>query len=582
MLLADAAVTLVGPIAVGLIVDVLTHERPRSTLTLAIVLLGAAALVSGVTNYAAGAMTARVTEPAVGRLREDVLDAALRADTTAIEHAGTGDLTERLTADIERLSEAASGTLATFLAALLAILVTLVGLLALGWPFLIAGLLAIPVQAHTLRWYLGRSGRIYQRAREADSRRAQRLLEALRAAPVIRALGEQRLRAGEVRRASRASVDLELQAARMASRFYGRLNLAEYIGMAAILVAGYITVSDGTATLGSVTTAALFFNRLFGPINTVLGLFDTIQEAASSLVRVVGVIDMAPRDVRATAGSDRPSRSAVEVNDVTVVYASGQRALDGVTLAIAPGERVALVGSSGSGKTTLARVIAGFVDVTDGNVRLTDPPGDEECPVVRAADGPGLEQVILLEQTTHVFAGTLADDLRLADPGAEDERLREACAAAGIELGTGAFSDGLDSIVNGPGHELAAADAQHVALARLVLADPQVAILDEASADAGSDVARQLESAIDRVTRSRTSLIIAHRLSQAAGADRIVMLDHGRILCEGTHQQLLDEGGIYARFWDAWQGETGVGGGAAPAPGRVLSGDGSPSGELMQ
>jgi ATP-binding cassette, subfamily C, bacterial len=544
-LIAEAGVNLVPPIAIGMIVNVLAGVDPRSTLTLAIVLLGAAALGTGLAAFAAAALTARLTEPAVGRLREDALAAAIDADAARIERAGSGDLTERLTADIERLSEAASGTLATFVAAVLSIVVTLFGLAVLGWQFALAGLLAVPIQAHTLRWYLGRSGPIFTRAREAESTRTQRLLEAVRAAPAIRALREEDARLGRMAGASQASVDLEMDAIRVASRFYGRLNGAEFIGMAAILVVGYFTVKSGDATIGAATTAALFFNRLFGPINTVLGLFGTVQEAAASLVRVVGVVDLSPP--RSSSFSlwspgdqkEQPAgRSAsVRVRDLRVVYDNGREALAGIDLDLEPGERVALVGASGSGKSTLARAIAGFAKPTSGTVEILDASTD----------------VILLEQATHVFAGTLREDLHLAAPGVDDEQLREAVAEAGIELGHGAFAEGLDSRLEDA--SLTAADAQHVALARLALVDPDIAILDEAGADGGSAAAGRLEAAADRIVAGRTTLVIAHRLSQAAVADRIVVMDDGRIVAAGTHADLLATPGPYADLWSAWSGE---------------------------
>ncbi|MFT3863714.1 MAG: ABC transporter ATP-binding protein [Solirubrobacterales bacterium] len=559
-LIVEAAVSLVPPIAIGLIVDVLAGVDRRSDLTLAIVLLVAAAVAAAVSAFAAAALTARLTEPAVGRLREDALTAAIGADAGRIERAGSGDLTERLTADIERLSEAASGTLATFVGAALSIAITIVGLAFLGWQFALAGLLAVPLQAWTLRWYLRRSAPVFAAARASESTRTQRLLDAVRAAPAIRALREEEARLERMGEASRASVELEVEATRLAGRFYGRLNLAELIGMTAILVVGYVTVKDGAATIGAATTAALFFNRLFGPINTVLGLFGTVQEAGASLVRVVGVADLESGSSEGEArwtpsltnsgevrsGVHRASRHGgrVRVHDLTVVYANGREALRGVSLELAPGERVALVGASGSGKSTLARTIAGFVRPTAGSVEVVDGAG-----AVRPAT-----DVVLLEQATHVFTGTLRDDLLLAAPDADDHRMLAALDAAGIEVGHGVFAEGLDSHLEGDA--ITASDAQHVALARLALIDPPVAILDEAGAEGGSAAAARLEAAADRIVAGRTTLVIAHRLGQAARADRIVVLDDGVVVASGTHAELLGGPGSYAELWAAWSGES--------------------------
>ncbi|HEY0277088.1 MAG TPA: ABC transporter ATP-binding protein [Solirubrobacterales bacterium] len=554
-LIAEAAISLVPPVAIGLIVDVLAGVSPRSDLTLAIVLLAAAAAGTAVAAFAAAALTARLTEPAVGRLREDALAAAVDADAAHIERVGSGDLTERLTADIERISEAASGTLSTFVGAALSIVLTLFGLAFIGWQFALAGLLAVPVQVGALRWYLRRSGPVFRRAREAESIRTQRLLDAVRAAPAIRALREEERRLERMGEASRASVELEVDAIRIASRFYGRLNLAEFIDLAAILLVGYLTVKSGAATIGAATTAALFFARLFGPMNTLLGLFGTVQEAGASLVRVVAVADLEPNAARnggeaeargtpsltngveVRSGVPRASRDAsVKVRGLSVVYENGREALRGVSLDIAPGERVALVGESGSGKSTLARVIAGFVVPSEGMAEIAGAAGD----------------VVLLEQATHVFSGSLRDDLWLAAPGADDGRLREALIEAGVDLGHGAFADGLDSELEDA--TVTAADAQHIALTRLALADPPVAILDEAGAEGGSIAAARLEAAVDRISAGRTTLVIAHRLSQAASADRIVVLAGGEVVAAGTHAELAATPGPYAELWSAWAG----------------------------
>lgn len=533
-LMGDAVVGLLAPIAIGLIVDSLTGAAGGGRIPFALGLLAAAAILAGLLAWASAALTAAVTEPAVGALREQALTAALTADAARIEQAGSGDITARLTADIDRLSDAAGGSAAAFVSSALAIAATLVGLAAIDWPLALAALIAVPVQVHTLRWYLRRSAPVYRAGAEAESRRGQRLLDLLHGARAIRALREERHRSAALDEASRHALDFEIQAVRLSTRFYGRLNIAEFLGLAAILVVGFLLVRSDAATIGAVTTAALFFNRLFGPINTLLGLFDTVQQAAASVTRVVGVIDLE------TGGADAVMPRAagpvsVHADGLRVVYPNGREALRGIDLELRPRERVALVGTSGSGKSTLARVVAGFIAPTSGRLELAGASG---APV-------------LLEQRGHLFAGTLADDLRLVAPDADEDALHAAAAAAGIRLGVGAFADGLRTRLDGAG--LSPADAERIALARLALADPAIAILDEASADAGGHAA-ELEAAAERILRGRTSLVVAHRLSQAVSADRVVLLDEGRIVAEGPHAELLERDARYQALWRAWSG----------------------------
>ncbi|GAA4170669.1 ABC transporter ATP-binding protein [Gryllotalpicola koreensis] len=535
-----------GPIAVGWIVDgIVSHAGARALIAPIALLAGCAAGGAGAT-WASGALLAALVLPPVGGLREDVIDAALRLPLDRLEDAGAGDLVSRTTGDVEQVTDAATGALGAFLSAAVTIAVTVVGLGSLDWRFALAGLLAVPIQAWTLRWYLREARPIYAAARAAEGARTATLIEAFGALPAIRALRLRDRALGRITTSSAAAVDVELAATRAATRFYGRLNVAEFVGLGAILLVGYALVRGHAVGIGAATTAALFFAGLFGPVNTVLAVVDQLQQAAAGLGRLLGVTVAAgpPIDEREVAGA--VAGGELVARDVSFRYPGGRTVVEGVNLRIERGHRIAVVGATGSGKSTLATLIAGLRVPEAGTVVLG---GRSPARLARARRG---RAIAAISQEAHVFAGTVADNLRLADPTATDAHLRGCLVAVGADAWVDRLPEGLETIVGAGGRALSRHEAQHLALARALLLDPAFVILDEATAEAGSGDARILDEAARVVMRGRGALIIAHRLDQAASADEILVMSEGRIVERGAHAQLLAAGGGYHRLWSAW------------------------------
>ncbi|MFJ6489801.1 ABC transporter ATP-binding protein [Streptomyces californicus] len=580
VLVAATVVGLLVQPLLGRIVDVVADGRPAGDLTLPVVLLIAVAAVQGVTTTLGLTRVARLGETVLARLREQFVERALNLPADRLERAGSGDLTARVTGDVARVTEAIRSALPEMARSVLAIGLTLGALALLDVRFLLAALLAVPVQLLTARWYVRRAVTLYADQRVANGAQQQQLLETIGGAVTVRGhrLEERHTERGADR--SRKAVDLTMRSVNLVLGFYGRLHIAEYIGLAAVLIAGFWLVRDGAVSIGTATAAALYFHSLFGPVNAALVLLDDAQSAAAGLARLVGVTDLAEQpepkpgkpeaDGKPEAGKTTPGKAApasvprqrvaspeaaVSVHAVSHAYGPGRPVLHEVSLTLAPGEHVALVGASGAGKSTLARIVAGVQQPTAGTV--TGPTAG----AVTAPAGPGGPSVVLVTQEVHVFTGTLADDLRLARPDATDDDLRAALATVDALDWAAALPDGLATVVGEGGHRLDAARAQQLALARLVLADPALAVLDEATAEAGSAGARALERSAGAALTGRTALVVAHRLTQAVAADRVVVLEAGRVVESGPHEMLRDADGPYAALWRAWSGSR-----AAPHP----------------
>ncbi len=579
VLLTGTVATLAQPALLGAVVDVVADGGPASRLWWLIGALVVSGVIGAALTGAGQVLMATLCEHTLAELREDVFEVVMDRPLAEIERVGIGDVVGRVSGDVDTIRTAISSVLPAFTSALFTIGVAVVGMGLLDPRFAAAALLAVPIQAMALRWFLRRSGPVYRAERVAEAERARTVLEPVASAPTVQATGTAGWHLGRVETASLRAIDLRVRGIELLTHFFNRLNAAELVGLSAVLVTGFWLVDAGAASVGAATAAALYFHRLFDPVFVLLTRFDDLQQAGAGLSRLIGVTHLrrpaAPipgatgriSTSPVAAGGPTPggtgSAATVQVQQVRHTYGGEHVALDDVDLRVARGEHVALVGPSGAGKTTLASLVAGIHRPDRGRV-LVDG--------VDVADVPSEQlrrKVALVSQEIHVFSGTLADDLRLARPNAGDADLLDALAAVGAWWATD-LPEGLDTVIGTGGTALSGERAQQLALARLLLADPAVAVLDEATAEAGSSASTVLDRAAQVALAGRTSIVVAHRLTQAAAADRIVVLAEGRVAESGSHDELVRSGGRYATLWATWSRHP------APGPDRCPRWDSNP------
>ena len=489
----------------------------------------------------------RFGDRSAARVRERALERALRLPLGVVERAGTGDLATRTTGDVAAVAELLRRTGPEVAAAAVEFLVLIAAAFLID-PVLALGLaVVVPPLVLASRWYLRVARPAFLDERAAMSELAEVLTASAGGGRTIAAhrLRSERLEIGH--RSARSHHRRLLRVIDLHCRYLPALDLAYLLPVFAVLLGGGLWAVGGGVTVGAVVACTMLAYRLSGPLDRIMYSLTEFQTAGAALARVEGIGKVPTEDREASTDGHE-----AELAGVRFGYEDGPDVLHGLDLRPRLGEHLAVVGRSGAGKSTLARLIAGIDAPRSGTATIGGVPSASlKLEELR-------RKVILVTQEHHVFDASLRDNLALADETGDDAALLEALHRVGADWAA-ALEAGLDTEVGDSGLRLAPAQAQQVALARVVLADPDIVILDEATASLDAAVKGEVEASLAAALEGRTVIQIAHWLQAARAADRVVVVEGGRVAESGPHADLLQRGGAYADLWEAWSRGRGAG-----------------------
>ena len=565
----SAALGVASPVLAGRAVNAIVDREPVRTVVILAAVIAAIAILDAVVGVFERLKSSRLGEGIIFDLRRSVFDHMQTMPVAFFHRTHTGALVSRLNNDVIGAQRAFTSALAGVVTNSIALALTLVVMFNLSWQVTVASMVLLPVFVIPARRVGAKVGRLERDAAVLNAAMTSQMTERFSApgATLVKLFGDPAIerdefagRAGEVR-------DIGVRSAMATEVFMSALGLVSGLAQAVIYGLGGYLALNGTLDAGAVVTLALLLNRLYAPLTALANARLDVATALVSFERVFEVLDIEPLITDADDAVDLPTRQpvGVEFDAVEFAYPSADRislasleevavlderineaVLHGITLRVEPGQTVALVGASGSGKSTIASLVSRLYDVDAGAVRIGG------VDVRELSSGSIRETVGVVTQDGHLFHDTIANNLRYARPDATDEELWGALERAEVALLVASLPDGLDTIVGERGYRFSGGERQRLTIARMLLRDPRVVVLDEATSSLDSRSEAAVQAALDTALDGRTALVIAHRLSTVRAADSIVVLDHGRIVEQGTHEELMELRAAYWRLHQDW------------------------------
>ena len=548
-LYALAAITgLIPAWVIGKIINLATsNSLHTSDITRLVIILLISSLSFALLTFLARAQSYKLGETIFATLREEFLASVLALPLIDVERAGTGDLLSRTTNDVEALSRTVRFALPEWMVAILQAVLTLVAMLLISPLASIGAIVSIPFLIFSTRTYLKFAPPGYRRERMSYATMSGTISETAEGARTIDAHQLSSRQSRRIEGDINESYFSEIYTLLLRMNWFPTVESAFALAVATTLAwSGWLALHHHLS-IGAATTLTLYVVQVNDPLDRIIMWLDELQIGQTSLARLVGVSVVT--DNRPTKGPE-PTSEVIVMDDVHYSYRAGRDVLKGISLTVRPGERLAIVGPSGAGKSTIGRLLAGIDaprqgSVTVGGFALAGLPLD----TLR-------RHVALVTQEHHIFIGSLRENLSLAKPDATSEEIKNCLASVDALEWAEALPQGLETELGTTGFSLTPAQAQQLALARLVLSNPHTLVLDEATALLDPRAARHLERSMSAVMSGRTVIAIAHRLHTAHDADRVCVVVDGAIAELGTHDELVALNGQYASLWRSWRNET--------------------------
>lgn len=493
-------------------------------------------------------VSGRMGQDVLLELRRRVFQHFQRLDVAFHDSYTSGRVVSRMTSDVDAIAELMETGFDGLVSAVLTLIGTGVMLLVMDWRLGLICLASLFFVAALLRWFSAESSRTFRKVRNASAQVIIQFTETMTGIKAVQAYRREPRNQEIFTGLADRYRAINVRSFRLFAIFMPGIRLIGNITIGLMLLVGGFFVLKGWATVGVLTAFLLYLRQFFEPLTDIGQFYNTFQSASSALEKLSGVLDQDP--AVAEPESPRPldrARGQVELDHVGFEYETGRVVLPDLDLHVPAGQTVALVGTTGAGKTTIAKLLSRFYDPTTGAVRL------DGVDLRDLADADLRREVTMVTQENFIFAGTIADNIAFGRPGATREEIERAARVVGADGFIEAMPQGYDTDVSQRGGRLSAGQRQLVAFARAFLADPAVLILDEATSSLDIPSERLVQKALRTILADRTALIIAHRLSTVEIADRVLVLEHGRIIEDGSPAELQARGGRYAALHDAWE-----------------------------